>query len=190
LGGCSTTPTYLPGGDLNCDHVNRSKSNVSKHGGQNKYTLQQVGHAPSRGFFSQSKTAASLTSATKMEGRILGEDEKTNGGKERRQSRDDHRVESLLAKSGRKACPSSSRRNIDKSGHKTSITETCTRYEALEVVVACKNETRVVENTVASRILHQTPLQSPVARPVLPFSGEILTSPATRPQKRTSKDSG
>lgn len=49
-----------------------------------------------------------------------------------------------------------------------------------------KKETRIVENTVASKILQQAPLQSPVARPVLALSEKISTGPATRPQQRTS----
>jgi hypothetical protein len=35
-------------------------------------------------------------------------------------------------------------RIVDKSGHKTSITETCTRYEALGVVMAMEKETQIV----------------------------------------------
>jgi hypothetical protein len=86
----------LPGGDLNCIHVNGSESNVLKHGEQNKYTLQQVGHAPIRDFFDQSETASFLTIVSKIEGRMLEEDERTSESKGRRQeSRRSPRTESV-----------------------------------------------------------------------------------------------
>jgi hypothetical protein len=90
-------------------------------------------------------------------------------------SRDDHRVQSLLAKSGRKACPSSQRRNINKSGHKTSIKETCTSYEALK----SRDGGQKGDAGCGKHGREQDPALSPFTKsgrkPVLP------TSPATRP---------
>ena len=75
------------------------------------YTLQQVGRAPIGALFSQIEAASSLTSVTNMGGRVLEENEKASESKVRRQERHDHRVQDLLAKSGRKACPSSYKEN-------------------------------------------------------------------------------
>jgi hypothetical protein len=78
-------------------HVNRSELDVLQHSGQNKYTLQKVGHAPVRAFFGQNETTSSLTSVSKMEERILEENEKTSGSKAQRQeSRRSPRTESVI----------------------------------------------------------------------------------------------
>jgi hypothetical protein len=74
-------------------HVNRSELDVLQHSGQNKYTLQKVGHAPVRAFFGQNETTSSLTSVSKMEERILEENEKTSGSKAQRRS---PRTESVI----------------------------------------------------------------------------------------------
>jgi hypothetical protein len=86
IGGTSLCrPPRLPGSDLNCIDVNRYKSNILKHGQQKRYTLQQVGHAPSRAFFNQSEAASSLISVTNIGGRMLEEDEQTSKSKVREQ---------------------------------------------------------------------------------------------------------
>jgi hypothetical protein len=120
-----------------------------------------------------------------MEERMLEEDEKTSGSKERRQeSRRSPCIESvgkvrsqglsfLYTKKYRQVRP----QDLD-NGNVHEIRSTRSRDGD------GKRDTDCV-NTVASKILCQAPLQSPVARPVLPSSGEISTSPATRPRKRT-----
>lgn len=74
-------PPNLPGGDLNCIHVNRPSL---KDGGQNKCTLQ-VGHAPVQTFFDQCRTASSLKSVSKIQEQMLEEDAKTSDSMGRRQ---------------------------------------------------------------------------------------------------------